>query len=41
VPSGGRARPVPGELDELELVADMNRSGEIGQEDEARLERGD
>jgi hypothetical protein len=36
-----RVRPVRRQLDELELVRDVELAGEIGEEDDARLERRD
>jgi hypothetical protein len=33
--------PVAGELDEVDLVRDRDRSAEVGEEDEARLEEPD
>jgi hypothetical protein len=35
------ARPVAGQLDEVERVRDRDRPREVGEEDEARLQRGD
>jgi hypothetical protein len=32
---------VAGELDEVDLVRDRNRAGEVGEEDEARLQQRD
>ena len=37
----GRVRPVRRQLDELELVQDTELAGEVGEEDDACLERGD
>ena len=39
--AAGRFRPVAGELDEVELVRDRNRTREVGEEDEARLQERD
>ena len=41
VASGRRSGSVPRELDELEVVRDRNGAREIGEEDEAALQRGD
>ena len=39
--AAGRGARVAGELDEVEAVRDPDRSRQVGDEDEARLERGD
>jgi hypothetical protein len=39
--AAGRGVAVPGELDEVDLMRDRNRAGEIGEEDEARLQERD
>jgi hypothetical protein len=40
VPAHGRA-VVAGKLDEVEVVVDRDRAGQVGEEDQARLERPD
>jgi hypothetical protein len=37
----GLVAPVAGELDEVDLVRDRDRTAEVGEEDEARLEEPD
>jgi hypothetical protein len=39
--AAGRAPGVAGQLDELQVVQDRQRAGEVGEEDEARFERRD
>jgi hypothetical protein len=41
MPAEGRVRPVGRQLDELELVVDVKLAREVGEEDDARLERRD
>jgi hypothetical protein len=39
--AAGRPARVPGELDELQVVEDRQRAREVGEKDDARLERSD
>jgi hypothetical protein len=39
--AAGVGAVVAGELDEIDLVQDRDRSGEVGEEDEARLQQRD
>jgi hypothetical protein len=41
VPAGVGVRSVAGELDEVDAVEDSERAREVGQEDDARLQRRD
>jgi hypothetical protein len=41
VAAESRLRPVRGELDELQLVRYLELARQVGEEDDARLERGD
>jgi hypothetical protein len=38
MPAGVRAGGVAGQLDEVDAVRDVDRPGEIGEEDQARLQ---
>jgi hypothetical protein len=39
--AAGRRAPIPGELDEVEVMGNRDRAREIGEEEQARLQRAD